>query len=320
MPIGLTKEITLAPSLEAVQLTKNFGSFAAVSGLNLKVQGTKCVGFLGPNGAGKTTTMKMFTGLITATGGAALINGVDVTKDKKAALASCSTLIETPEIYSALTPREALSMLCEIRGVPKAERRKRIDESLGLVKMTEWEDKRVGSFSKGMKQRVNVASTLLSDPEVIILDEPSTGLDPRGMAEVRSIVMSLKDRLIFMSSHLLAEVTEVCQEVAMIDHGKLLVYDTIENVTAKFAGGGGAVEVGFTRAVDEGLVSRVSQLSGVQTVTRTNERHIVVRFDPNLTARDKLFEGIAGLKAGAVSFEQSSGLEDAYLSLIKETL
>lgn len=311
---------SILPSLEAVQLTKTYGSFTAVSGLNLKVEGKKCVGFLGPNGAGKTTTMKMFTGLISPTAGSARISGVDVTKDKKAALASCATLIETPEIYPSLTPREALSMLCEIRGVAAGERRKRIDEALGKVKMTEWEDKKVGSFSKGMKQRVNVASTLLSDPEVIILDEPSTGLDPRGMSEVRDIVKSLSDRLVFMSSHLLAEVTEVCQEVAMIDHGKLLVYDTIENVTAKFAGGGGSVEIGFVKDVDAQTQAMVAKINGVKEVARSNDKHLVVRFDAGTISQEKLFEGVAGLKAGAISFQHSSGLEDAYLSLIKETL
>jgi ABC-2 type transport system ATP-binding protein len=310
----------MAPKLEAVALTKNFGSFTAVSGLDLKIEGKKCVGFLGPNGAGKTTTMKMFTGLIAASSGSALINGVDVSKNKKGALASCATLIETPEIYSSLTPKEALLMLCEIRGVPREERVKRIDEALGQVKMSEWENKKVGSFSKGMKQRVNVASTLLSDPEVIILDEPSTGLDPRGMSEVRDIVMSLKDRLVFMSSHLLAEVTEVCQEVAMIDHGKLLVYDSIESVTAKFSGGGNTVEVGFVRQVDEQIRIRVSQLAGVKSATKSNDRHVIVSFDPAATSQEKLFEGIASLRAGAVSFAQESGLEEAYLSLIKETL
>ena len=310
----------MAPSLEAVGLTKNYGAFTAVSALNLKIQGNKCVGFLGPNGAGKTTTMKMFAGLIAPSSGSSLINGSDVYKDKKAALRSCSTLIETPEIYPSLTPKEAFTMLCEIRGVPRELRNRRIDEALGLVKMTEWENKKVGGFSKGMKQRVNVASTLLSDPEVIILDEPSTGLDPRGMSEVRNIVMSLKDRLVFMSSHLLAEVTEVCQEVAMIDHGKLLVYDTIENVTAKFAGNGGAVEIGFMVSVDEKTRERVAQIPGVQSVTRPNDRHLIVRFDPGTTSQDRLFESVAGLRAGAVSLQQSSGLEDAYLSLIKETL
>ncbi|HEY6283051.1 MAG TPA: ABC transporter ATP-binding protein, partial [Nitrososphaerales archaeon] len=161
----------MAPSLEAAGLSKKFGSFSALTDLNLKLEGAKCVGFLGPNGAGKTTTMKIFTGLISASGGTATINGVDVSKDKKGALASCTSLIETPEIYSSLTPKEALTMLCAIRGVPSSERNKRIDEAIGRVKMTEWENKKVGSFSKGMKQRINVASTLLSDPEVIILDE-----------------------------------------------------------------------------------------------------------------------------------------------------
>jgi ABC-2 type transport system ATP-binding protein len=311
----------LTPSIEATGLTKKFGDFTAVSGLNLKLQGAKCVGFLGPNGAGKTTTMKIFTGLLRATEGTALVNGVDIAKDKKAALSSCTSLIETPEIYPSLTPKEALTMLCAIRGVPSTERSKRIDEAIGRVKMQEWENKKVGSFSKGMKQRINVASTLLSDPDVIILDEPTTGLDPRGMSEVRDIVKSLGDRLVFMSSHLLAEVTEVCQEVAMIDHGKLLVYDSIGNVTAKFAGTGGNVEVGFSRGVDSQTISMIGRITGVQAVTPSNELAIVVRFDPKDISQDKLFESIAGLKAGAVSLKPtSSGLEDAYLSLIKETL
>jgi ABC-2 type transport system ATP-binding protein len=310
----------MSPSLEAIGLTKKYGSFTAVSELNLNIQGTKCVGFLGPNGAGKTTTMKMFTGLISATKGNALVNGVDVRKDKKAALASCSTLIETPEIYPSLTPKEALTMLCEIRGVSPEERNKRIDEALGKVKMQEWEKKKVGSFSKGMKQRVNVASTLLSDPDVIILDEPSTGLDPRGMSEVRDIVRSLGNRLVFMSSHLLAEVTEVCQEVAMIDHGKLLVYDTIENVTSKFAGGSGEVQVGFARPLDVQAGTVISNLEGVVSFTRNGDRQIVLKFNPAVVTQEVLFQRIAALKAGAVSFQSASGLEDAYLSLIKETL
>ena len=310
----------MAPSLEAVKVTKKFGSFTAVSDLNLKIQGTKCVGFLGPNGAGKTTTMKMFTGLISATSGNALINGVDVAKDKKAALASCATLIETPEIYPSLTPKEAMSMLCEIRGVPQEERNKRIDDALGQVKMQEWERKKVGSFSKGMKQRVNVASTLLSDPDVIILDEPSTGLDPRGMSEVRDIVRSLGNRLVFMSSHLLAEVTEVCQEVALIDHGKLLVYDTIDNITSRFSGGSGEVQVGFARPLDVLTGSVITNIEGVMSFSRVNDTHIVLKFNPALVSQEKLFETIASLRAGAQSFEATSGLEDAYLSLIKETL
>ena len=227
------------PSIEAIHLSKRFGPFVAVSDLNLKIEGSKCVGFLGPNGAGKTTTLKMFTDLIRPSSGEALINGVNVHTHKKEALASVAALIETPEIYPSLTPREALMMIAEIRGVPTAERNKRIEEAVSEVHMEEWLDKRVGKFSKGMKQRICIASSLLSDPNILLLDEPTNGLDPRGMSEVRDIVKSLKGkrRLIFMSSHILSEVSEVCDEVAMIDHGKLIVYDTISNVTAKFSGG-----------------------------------------------------------------------------------
>ena len=310
-----------SPSLEAVGLSHNYGQFAALTELNLRLEGQKCVGFLGPNGAGKTTTMKVFTGLIRANKGSALVNGVDVRKDKKGALASCTSLIETPEIYPSLTPKEALSMLCEIRGVPKSERNARVEEVLSEVKMQDWADKKTGSFSKGMKQRVNVASTLIGDPDVVILDEPTTGLDPRGMSEVRDIVKSLKNRLVFMSSHLLAEVTEVCSEVALIDHGKLLVYDTIGNVTAKFAGEGGTVEIGFSNDVDEAIKSRIASIAGVQSVDSLNARNVVVKFDHTSVSQEILFNQVASLKVGAVSLHEStSGLEDAYLSLIKETL
>ena len=197
------------PSIEAVNLSKQYGSFAALSNLNLKIEGAKCVGFLGPNGAGKTTTLKLFTDLIRPSSGEALINGVNVHTNKKKALDSVGTLIEMPEIYPSLTPREALMMIAEIRGVPRTERNKRIEEAVSEVRMDEWIDKRVGKFSKGMKQRICVASALLSDPYVVLLDEPTTGLDPRGMSEVRDIIKSLKNkkRLIFMSSHLLSEVS-----------------------------------------------------------------------------------------------------------------
>jgi ABC-2 type transport system ATP-binding protein len=146
------------PSLEAVNLSKHFGSFVAVSDLNLKIEGSKCIGFLGPNGAGKTTTLKMFTDLIRPSSGEALINGVNVHTHKKEALASVGTLIETLEIYPSLTPREALMMIAELRGVPPVERRKRIEEAVSGVRMEEWLDKRVGKFSKGMHAKGRVVS------------------------------------------------------------------------------------------------------------------------------------------------------------------
>ena len=312
------------PTIEAVNLNKKYGAFTAVSNLNLKIEGSKCVGFLGPNGAGKTTTLKMFTDLIRPSSGQALINGINVHTNKKGALASVASLIETPEIYPSLTPREALSMIAEIRGVPTAEIKRRIEESVGEVFMTEWLDKRVGRFSKGMKQRISIASALLSDPSILLLDEPTTGLDPRGMSEVRDIVKSLKSkkRLIFMSSHLLAEVSDVCDEVAMIDHGKLLVYDTISNVTSKFSGGANVVEVGLLHPIDTQLLTKsITSISGVISAEQIDQKNLKIKFSGGLDTQEKLLMNLVNMKIGVISFRSSgSELEDVYLSLIKQTV
>ena len=312
------------PSIEAVHLSKRFGQFVAVSDLNLKIEGSKCVGFLGPNGAGKTTALKMFTDLIRPSSGEALINGVNVHTHKKEALASVAALIETPEIYPSLTPREALMMIAEIRGVPPAERNKRIEEAVSEVHMEEWLDKRVGKFSKGMKQRICIASSLLSDPNILLLDEPTNGLDPRGMSEVRDIVKSLKGkrRLIFMSSHILSEVADVCDEVAMIDHGKLVVYDTISNVTAKFSGGENMIEVGLQRPINALLVTKnIANLPGVVAAEQKNDRNLKIRFRGGLDVQERILSDLVRMNIGVISCKPaSSELEDAYLKLIKDTL
>jgi ABC-2 type transport system ATP-binding protein len=313
------------PSIVAENLTKRYGSFTALSNLNLKIEGSKCVGFLGPNGAGKTTTLKIFTDMIRASQGRALINGVDVHLNKKKALASVGALIESPEIYPALTPREALSMVADIRGLPRAEARKKIEEIVAEVKMTEWLDKKVGKFSKGMKQRINIAAALLSDPEVIMLDEPTTGLDPRGQAEVRDIVKDLKkkNRLVFMSSHLLNEVQEICDEVAMIDHGKLLVYDSLSNVTTRFSGdGSNSVEIELLRDINDQTVNRdIASLASVSSTERIDSRRVRIHFSGGIQKQERLLSDLATLKIGMISFRPSaSALEDTYLNLIKDTL
>ncbi len=320
-----SEDVLSAPSITAENLTKHYGSFTALSNLNLNIAGSKCVGFLGPNGAGKTTTLKIFTDMIRASEGRALINGIDVHINKKKALGSVGALIESPEIYPALTPREALSMVAEIRGLPRAEARKKIEETVAEVKMNEWLDKKVGKFSKGMKQRINIAAALLSDPEVILLDEPTTGLDPRGQAEVRDIVKDLKkkNRLVFMSSHLLNEVQEICDEVAMIDHGKLIVYDRLSNVTKRFSTDGeNVVEVELSRDIDEqSLKMNIASLANVSSVERLDSKKVRVHFSGGIQNQEKLLSDLVAMKIGMISFRPSaSALEETYLSLIKDTL
>jgi len=310
----------MTPSIETQDLTKTFGRFTALDSLNLKITGTKCVGFLGPNGAGKTTTLKLLTDMIFPTRGGCAINGISVQEDRKRALADAGVLIESPEIYPSLTPNEALEMVADLRGVPVADRKDRIRTVLSEVKMEEWADQKVGRFSKGMKQRINIAATLVHNPDVLLLDEPSTGLDPRGMAEVRSIVRDLKksQRLIFMSSHILSEVVDVCDEVALIDKGKLLFYDTLQNVTSRFADGHGSVDVVFARPVGpDVLAQKVATLPGVVSANALDATRVRMRFSGGVQGQEHLLEALVGLHLGVISVAESeSALEEIYLSQI----
>ena len=263
--------------------------------------------------------------MIRASEGRALINGVDVHLNKKKALGSVGALIESPEIYPALTPREALSMVADLRGLPRAEAKKKIEETVAEVKMNEWLDKKVGKFSKGMKQRINIAAALLSDPEVIMLDEPTTGLDPRGQAEVRDIVKDLKkqNRLVFMSSHLLNEVQEICDEVAMIDHGKLIVYDSLSNVTTRFSSdGSNTVDIELSKDIDDQSVNRnIASLTSVSSANRIDARKVRIHFSGGIQNQERLLQDLATMKIGMISFRPSaSALEETYLNLIKDTL
>ncbi len=306
------------PSIVVDDLTKAYGKFRALDHLNLKLEGAKCVGFLGPNGAGKTTTLKMATDMIFPTEGRVLLNGESVRGNRERALSCCGVLIESPEIYPSLSPKEALDMAADIRNVPAAERKRRIDDVLAEVKMSDWADKKVGKFSKGMKQRINLAAALVHDPEILILDEPATGLDPRGMAEVRDIIRGLKkrNRLIFMSSHILQEVTDVCDEVALINHGKLLFYDTLANVTSRFSGGQSAVDASFATPIEVGI-SRVGALQGVERVKALDSTRLRIHFSGGPGVQKRILKDLVALDLDLVSFRESGNpLEEIYLEQV----
>ena len=306
--------------IEIEHLVKTFGEIKAVNDLTLPVPKKKMVGFLGPNGAGKTTTIKILTNLISATGGHALLNGIDVTREPKKALAHVGAVVETPEFYPYLTPVETLAYLGRIRGLSSREISIRTEDVLDQVKMTEWRTTRIGKFSKGMKQRLAIAQAMLHEPEILILDEPTSGLDPRGMVEVREIIKNLKRReyTIFMSSHLLGEVQETCDKAALIERGKLLIYDDIDSLkkltrTSK-------IEVTAVESVSEEMLSRIGGLANVRDVASVNPQTFVVTLDNSDANRADLLISVQGLGLKVSGFSPVGlPLEMMYMDLVKES-
>jgi ABC-2 type transport system ATP-binding protein len=306
--------------IELQNLTKSFGEIKAVDNLNLKVPTSTTVGFLGPNGAGKTTTIKILTNLITATSGRAYLNGVDVLTDPKKALSHVGAVVETPEFYPYLTPVETLSYLGSIRGMNSKEIARRSNEVLQVVKLEQWRKTRIGKFSKGMKQRMAIAQALLHEPDVLILDEPTTGLDPRGMVEVRETIKSLKKLkyTIFMSSHLLVEVQETCDRAALIDHGRLLVYDSIDNLKglSKVA----KIEVTTVADITDSLLLKIQGMKNVRAVERVNGRTLVLTYEGAYEQRSELLEAVQATGARVAGFSPVGlPLEMMYMDLVKES-
>lgn len=306
--------------IEIEGLTKAYGAFHAIEALDLKVKGNSFTGFLGPNGAGKSTTIKILTNLIKATSGAAYLDGVDITKDPKSALASVGTVVETPEFYPYLSPRETFSYLGSINGMSRESISSKGDELLHMVKMEEWGDKKIGKFSKGMRQRVALAQSLLSDPNILILDEPTSGLDPRGMVEMREIIKGLrqKDITVFMSSHMLNEVEEICDRVALIEFGKLLIHDDVSILTR------GTdlrrIDVHTVNELGKSILDQVQALPLVESARIMGDRALSldIRGDDNDQA--ELLEKLnrLGLKVYSLSNEGHS-LENLYMDLVKES-
>ena len=307
--------------IEAVGLCKQFGNFTALDGLDLQVKRNSFTGLLGPNGAGKSTTLKIFCHLHKSTSGNAYINGYDVEKETKQALTGVGSVIETPEFYQYMTPEETFAYIGEILGMKKESISAQTDEILEKVKMSDWADKRLGTFSKGMRQRISLGLALLDNPEVIILDEPTSGLDPRGMAEMREILRNLRVEnnglTILMSSHLMYEVSDLCDRIAMVNQGKLLVHDDLYSVIGNPDHRNIIVK---TKIVpDDDMVASIASLSNVISADKDGN-DIRVQLKGGMDEESKLFTQIGELGIGVYSMsEGQNALEERYLELIKES-
>lgn len=209
----------------------------AVDHLSFTIEKGKIYGFLGPNGAGKSTTMNMITGYIASTQGEILIDGHNILEEPEAAKKCIGYLPELPPVYQDMTVREYLKFVAELKSIPKAEREKNIKEVMSTTKLEEVQERLIKNLSKGFKQRVGIAQALLGYPEIIILDEPTVGLDPKQIIEIRDLIKSLGEKhTVILSSHILSEVSAVCDHVLIIDRGKLVASDTPENLSKVMEG------------------------------------------------------------------------------------
>ena len=217
--------------IEVRNLVKKYGDQLAVDHLDFKIEGGRIYGFLGPNGAGKSTTMNIMTGYLGATEGEVIINGHDILKEPEEAKRHIGYLPEQPPLYMDMTVREYLEFAAELKGIKKKQRAGQIAEVENLVKIKDVEHRLIKNLSKGYRQRVGLAQAVLGFPEIIILDEPSVGLDPKQIIEIRELIRKLaKNHTVILSSHILAEVREVCDYIIIISKGRLMASDTPENL------------------------------------------------------------------------------------------
>ncbi|MBI2861815.1 MAG: ATP-binding cassette domain-containing protein [Chloroflexi bacterium] len=306
--------------IEVDDLTKYYGPRAALQNVTFDVQPGEIVGLLGPNGAGKTTAMRIITGFLPATSGSVRVAGYDIAKDSLAVRQRIGYMPETVPLYTDLSVREYLDFMATIRRVPSRLRKQRIEESIALCWLEEYADARIAKLSKGYRQRVGLAQSMIHQPEVLILDEPTIGLDPRQIIETRNLIKSLGgNRTILLSSHILPEVSMICRRVVIIDEGIVIAVDTPESLTRKIYGAERVeVEVrGDAQSVAQTL-SAQPQILGVQVVSQEDGRaRLLVECEPGSDRREDIAATIIshgwsllGIRAAGMT------LEEIFLKLI----
>jgi ABC-2 type transport system ATP-binding protein len=250
--------------IEVQHLTKRYGRVTAVDDVSFRVEPGEILGFLGPNGAGKTTTMRILTGYIPASEGRATVAGYDVFTQPLQAKRRAGYLPETPPLYPDMTVREYLDFVARIKGIPSAERKSRVDTVMQRTRVDDMAARQCGKLSKGYRQRVGLAQAIIHNPEVLILDEPTAGLDPKQIIETRDLIRSLAgNHTIVLSTHILPEVSQTCSRVVIINKGRVVAVDTPENLTARLRG----AETLYVQ-VDAGGADAVTALSTVPGVVR----------------------------------------------------
>ena len=306
--------------IEVENLVKRYGSHLAVDHLTFQVEPGKIYGFLGPNGAGKSTTMNILTGYIAATEGSVKINGYDILKDAEEAKKCIGYLPEIPPLYQDMTVKEYLIFAAALKKISKIKFKEQIDEIMNLTMISDIQDRLIKNLSKGYKQRVGLAQAVLGYPDVIILDEPTVGLDPKQIIEIRDLIKKLGEKhTVILSSHILSEVQAICDEIMIISKGKLVACDTPEGLTGRMAK---SAQLELTIMGSEEKAERaIKGLKGIQAVRfeESSEKDCVkatIQADLSEDIRPSLFYVLAEEKLPITALNRAEkSLEDVFLAL-----
>ncbi len=308
--------------IEVQHLTKRYGRVTAVDDISFRVERGEILGFLGPNGAGKTTTMRVLTGYMPATEGKAIVAGFDVFDQAVEAKRRTGYLPETPPLYPDMSVIEYLHFVARIKGVPSGERRQRTQQVMERTRVADMANRLCGTLSKGYKQRVGLAQVLIHNPDVLILDEPTAGLDPKQIIETRELIKELAgDHTIILSTHILPEVAQTCQRVVIINKGRVVAIDTPDNLTARLRGSETMYLQVDTAGADAG--ASLSHVPGVTRVVESDRRDGMIGYeidsDRGRDVRRELARAVVTSGWGLLELRpMRMSLEDVFLSLTTE--
>lgn len=309
--------------IEVENLVKRYGDYLAVDHLSFQVEPGKIYGFLGPNGAGKSTTMNIMTGYIAATEGSVRINGHDIVKDAEEAKKCIGYLPEIPPLYLDMTVNEYLKFAAGLKRLPKTDWKEQIDEVMELTMISDISGRLIKNLSKGYKQRVGLAQAVLGYPDIIILDEPTVGLDPKQIIEIRDLIKKLGEKhTVILSSHILSEVQAVCDEIMILSKGRLVACDTPEGL-AGLKKGSARIELTLS-GTEEKAKTVMEALPGIQEYhfEQSSEAgciRILLETEANKDIRKELFYALAEKKLPIMSMNRmEKSLEDIFLTLTED--
>ena len=309
--------------IEVKNVTKKYGSFVAVDDISFTINDGEVVGFLGPNGAGKSTTMNMITGYIEQTEGNIIVDGFDTLKKSKKAKKEIGYMPEGVPLYTDLTVKEFVTYMAELRKVDRKTKKENVQKVLKETGLDQMQNKLIKNLSRGQKQRVSLAGTLVADPKILILDEPTVGLDPKQITEIRSLIKNLgKKHTVILSSHILSEVSQICDRVIIINKGKIVAIDTPENLEKKVSDNNIVyVTVEDKENKVDGIKEKITGIKEIKLVKenedKTKQYEITGENDVNLNKT--IFNEFAKENITIVEMKKAEAtLEDAFMKIIKE--